>query len=115
MEFNKELAKKIIEDNKLSKRLLAIWRKQGIPSCYLQQFENEKEENPDVLRKGHPQELLKSVVNKRKWHNGLWKPNVASVYKKLIQNDEISYEKTCEILSKLGYKEVQQPLWAKEK
>lgn len=106
MEFNKELAKKIIEDNKLSTNLLAVWKYRGaIPDAYKAEY------TPFTPPTGEPKTILKIIVQQKGWHGNLFTSNVAAVYRRLILNDKISYEKTCEILSQLGYEEITPPKW----
>lgn len=110
MKFNEEIAKKIIAEKKLSPNLLAVWKHRGaIPDAYKMEY------TPFIPPTGEPKTILKIIVQQKGWHGNLFASNVAAVYRRLILDDKISYEKSCEILSKLGYKEVRKPLWAKEK
>jgi len=58
-------------------------------------------------------DTLKTIVNERNWHNGIIERRHASVLKRSILDDKISYEKAVEILGKLGYKKIQEEIWAK--
>lgn len=57
--------------------------------------------------------LIKKIVQKRKWYDGLYTPHVARYVKKLALNNQISYEKAALILIALNYKKVQNEIWIK--
>lgn len=56
-------------------------------------------------------DLLKQVMEKREWHQGLIERRKAATYKILIHRSKLSYEKCCEILMLLGYVKIKEEVW----
>jgi hypothetical protein len=55
---------------------------------------------------------LKEVMSHRNWHGGKFGcPRTAAVYKSLHLKGRLSYEKSCEMLTTLGYVKLQEEYW----
>lgn len=55
---------------------------------------------------------LKEVMSHRNWHGGkLGSKNKAAVYKSLHLKSRLSYEKSCELLTTLGYVKQSEEVW----
>lgn len=60
-------------------------------------------------------DALKEVMETRNWHKGLIVPNVASGYKWLAKNGNLSHEKATEILELIGFERVRTEAWHEKK
>jgi hypothetical protein len=59
-------------------------------------------------------DLLKTIVVKRNWHNGMIERKKAAHIKKYTLAGTLSYEKACEVLILLGFKKIAEEEWEKE-
>ena len=59
-------------------------------------------------------EQLKLLMRRRKWYGGKIERRTAAAYKNKMNKGLVSYEKSEEILTLLGWKKTQDEIWEKE-
>lgn len=69
----------------------------------------------DIIINKNALDILAEVMNKRNWHQGKIKRNVASEYKRNLKINKVSYERACELLVMIGYTKIQDESWTLNK
>lgn len=64
-----------------------------------------------MMIKNNPIEILKTVVQKRNWHQGKIERRLAFETKKNTLADKLSYEKASKILELLGWEKIEEETW----
>ena len=62
---------------------------------------------------GNAIEVLRHIVGKRNWYNGLYHRATADYYKKAVRLGKIEYSTAVNILTDLGYEIAAKEMWVR--